>query len=94
MADYMYHTYIYKDTNNVLGVVPAEESVKNTDFTTNYKSQCLQIDDLLPAGTTFEIVKTWTGFKALIAAPYTWTDVKYADEGKAWDIYLVTGAQI
>lgn len=94
MADYMYHTYIYHDTSNVLGVVPATEAANNTDFTTNYQSQCLLVDDIQSAATTFEIIKTWSQFKALVASPYTWSDVKYSHEGDAWDIYLITSSPI
>jgi hypothetical protein len=93
MADYMYHCYVYHETDGVMGIVPANEDANNTDWETNYKSQALEVNDIIPAATTFELIKTWTQFKALIVSPYTWSDVKYAHESNAWDIYLITSTQ-
>lgn len=91
MADYLYHCYIYHDTSNVIGVVPADEAAKVLDFETNYKSPAVKIDDVVINATTFETVKTYTQFKALIdGVNITWGDVKYAKEEKAYDIYLLT----
>ena len=95
MADYLYHTYIYHKTTDVIGVVPADEAVKVADFETNYKSLCVKIDDISIQATTFETLKTYDQFKALIdGVTITWGDVKFAKEEKAYDIYLLTDSPI
>jgi len=94
MAEYLYHTYVYHDTTNVLGVNPITEAANTTDFETNYKSLCVKIDDITPGSTMFDIIKTYTEFKALISTPIAWSDVKYADEGKNYDLYLLTDQPI
>jgi len=95
MADYLYHTYIYYKTNDVIGIVPADEAVKVTDFETNYKALAVKIDDIVIQATTFESVKTYDQFKALVdGVTITWGDVKYAKEEKAYDIYLLTNAPL
>jgi hypothetical protein len=91
MADYLYHTYVYKNTNDVLGVVPADEAANTLDFETNYKATAVKVDDLEIMGTTFETIKTYSQLKALVdGVTITWADVKFAVEGKAYDIYLLT----
>jgi hypothetical protein len=94
MADYLYHAYVYHDTSDVLGVNPVVEAANTADFENNYKSQAVQIDDIIPGQTTFDIVKTYTQFKALISSPLTWSDVRYADEEKAYDLYLLTSSPL
>ena len=94
MAQYLYHTYVYHDQTDVLGIDSEEEATNATDFETNYKSQCTEIDDIVPGETMFEILKTYTQFKAMITGDYSWSDVRYADEDKAYDIYLLTSTPI
>lgn len=95
MADYLFHTYIYHKTTDVIGIVPADEDAKVLDFETNYKNQCVKIDDIAINATTFETLKTYTQFKALIdGVTITWGDVKFAKEEKAYDIYLLTDSPL
>lgn len=95
MADYLYHTYIYHNTSDVIGVVPADEAVKVTDFETNYKNLAVKIDDIIVNATTFENVVNYNAFKALIdGVNVLWGDVKYAKEAKAYDLYLITDSPL
>jgi len=95
MAEYMYHCYVYHTTTDVVGIDPVAEAANTLDFETNYKSQTVEVNDIIPATTTFEIIKTYTDFKALIdGVNILWTDVKHANEGKAYDIYLITDAPV
>jgi hypothetical protein len=95
MADYLYHTYIFHNTTNVIGVDPATEAANVTDFETNYKTPAVKIDDISIQSTTFESIKTYTQFKALVdGVILTWGDVKYAKEDKAYDIYLLTDSPL
>jgi hypothetical protein len=91
MAEYLYHAYVYYDTSNVIGANNSQEATNTTDFETNYKSQATEVEDISPGATMFDIVKTYTEFKALISSPITWADVKYADEDdRVYDLYLLT----
>lgn len=78
-----------------MGVVPADEAAKVSDFETNYKAPAVKIDDIVVQATTFETIKTYDQFKALIdGVTITWGDVKYAKEDKAYDIYLLTDSPL
>jgi hypothetical protein len=90
MANYLYHTYILKDGTNTAGYNLATEAANKTDFETNFKATAYKIEDIFPAETTFDVIKTYADFKALIVSPITWADVNYADETKFYDIYLLT----
>jgi|WetSurSiteA1Bulk_404760.scaffolds.fasta_scaffold54127_2 hypothetical protein len=92
MAEYLYHAYVYHNTANVIGANNSQEATNTTDFETNYKSIATEVEDVKPGATMFDIVKSYTDFKALIVNPITWADVKYANEdGKVYDLYLLTG---
>jgi hypothetical protein len=95
MADYLYHTYMYHKTGDVIGIVPVEEAAKVTDFETNYKNTAINTDELLINATTFEIDKNYTQFKGLIdGATITWGDVKFVKRDKVYDLYLVTDSPL
>jgi hypothetical protein len=95
MAEYLYHTYVYYDTSNVIGANAVQEAANTTDFETNYKSQATEIDDLVPGATMFDIVVSYADFKALITSPITWADVKFADEDdKVYDLYLLSSSPL
>jgi hypothetical protein len=94
MAEYLYHAYVYHDTQDVLGVNVSQEAANTTDFETNYKAQAIEVDDITPGATTFDIVKSYADFKTLISSPITWSDVRYAKEEHAYDLYLLTSSPI
>jgi len=95
MAEYLYHTYIYHTTTDVIGVDPVVEAAKVADFDTNYKSQCILVSDIIPAATTFDINLGYLEFKAKVdGVNILWTDIKYANEEKVYDLYLITNAPI
>jgi hypothetical protein len=94
MAEFLYHAYIYHNTSNVLGVNASQEATNTTDFETNYKSQAVEVSDIIPGTTTFDIVKSYTDFKTLITSPITWGDVRYANEDKVYDLYLLTSSPL
>lgn len=91
MAEYLYHTYILKDPTDTIGYDAVTEAANKADFDTNYKAQTVKITDIISGATTFDIVKTYAQFKALIdGVNILWTDVKFANEDKFYDIYLLT----
>ena len=94
MAQYLYHTYIYKDLTNVYGANNSQETTNKTDFETNYKSQCVEVTDIVPGETMYDIVETYPDFKAKVTGDYSWSDVRYAEEGQTYDIYLLTSNPI
>ena len=82
---YLYKTMIFKDTSKVIGLTAAEvtqNGADKSDFETNFKATAVPVDQIAIAETTFEIVKTYTQFKALIdGVLITWADVKYLGNG-------------
>ena len=94
MTDYLYNTFVYHTTTTVIGVNQAEEEEHTTDFETNYKSQCLQVSKIIPLTTTFDIVLPYDQFKAKITGDILWSDVKYVDDGKAYNLVLITDSPL
>jgi len=90
MIEYLYHAYILKDATDTMGYDNTLEHANELDFEANYKNLCVKVDDIEPGATTADIVKTYAQFKALITGDLTWADVKYANEGKLYDLYLIT----
>ena len=85
---YLYQTTLFIDTTNTYGF-PVTNSADKTDWETNFKSQALLINKIEIAETVFIVDKTFTQFKALIASPVLWSDVKYVESGR-YNIYLLS----
>lgn len=90
MADYLYKATVFYNTTNVLDVNPSQEATNTTDFETNYKADCVEINNINVIQTTFEINKTYTDFKNLISTPFDWNDVRLVISDKHYDLYLLT----
>ena len=88
--DYIYRASIFFDTTNVIGVNVSTEAANTTDFETNYKSSCVEVNELQLLTNSFIIYKTYTEFKALITAEIDWTDVKLIIRDKDYCLYLIT----
>jgi hypothetical protein len=88
MANYIYTTDLFKPTGGVVGA--PDDTVNLTDFSNNYKSSAIQINDLTIQETSFAIEKSYTDFKNLITSPYDWGDVKYIETPRVCSLYLVT----
>lgn len=86
---YIYDTILYKSTTNVVNA-PASNAADLSDFVTNYLSQVLKVDDLMVQENSAEIDKTFTQFKALIASPLTWADVKCLEGDNFYELHLIT----
>jgi len=65
-----------------------------TDFVTNYKSSALEITQITIAQTAFTITKTYTDFKALVATPIDWGDVKFIQVRDNYELYLVSESEL
>lgn len=88
---YLYRTRIITDTSEY-DMTQAEKDIQaanDTDFD-NYISQCLEVDDVIVADTTFQIYKPYADFKNLVTGSITWADVKYTDAGKQHKLFLIT----
>ena len=94
MAEYIYEANIYKDTTGVIGVDVTQNTADKTDFETNHKSGCLQVDAITILQTSYRLDKTYTQFDALITGDITWADVKFIDDGKTYKLYLITNAAL
>lgn len=90
MANYIYKTSIYHQTDNVVGL-PSSNATDLSDFETNHMGTCLPITGLSVSETSFEIDKTYSEFDALVASPYAWSDVKCMETDKSYVLYLITG---
>lgn len=93
MAQYLYKTTLYTDTTNVINV-PSDNATNLTDYETNHQSSTVKIDDLQLAETTFEILKSYDDFDALITTPYDWGDVKEVVKNNRYDLYLITSSAL
>ena len=86
---YIYHTTIFTDLTNVVGA-PASSASDKSDFEINYKASTYPITDIQIAETSMEVEKTYSQFKALVASPILWTDVKRIDDTNHYDLYLLS----
>lgn len=93
MAEYIYKTYLYHETVDVIGA-PASNATDLADFTTNHAADVVDISDLDLAGTSFGIEKSYEDFDALVAGDYDWTDVRCRTDENAHELYLVTTTPI
>jgi len=89
MANYLYKTTVYTDTNNVLAV-PANNSTNLADYENNHQSNTVKITDLQLADTTFGIDISYSDFDSLVASPYDWTDVREWEHNNRYDLYIIT----
>ena len=95
MAYYLYMTRIMTDTNNCYGFDNTAEAANKTDFDTNYKANCLLVDDLENMETTFTVTLTYAQFKAKIdGTNILWTDVKLEIANNHYDLYLLTNGPV
>jgi len=73
----------------------SQELANKTDFDTNYKSGCVQVNDLENMETTFTVLLTYTEFKVKIdGTNIKWTDVKLEIDTNHYDLYLLTTESI
>lgn len=86
---YLYKTTIYKITDNVVGIDVGQNDTDKTDFDNNRKSSAIKIDNIVLAELTFEVEKTYTNFSALITGGILWSDVKYTQSDKKYELYLL-----
>lgn len=79
---YLYKTTIYKNTNDVIGAEPNNDT-NLSDFENNFKASALQVNSVNVSETSFEIVKGYADFKDLIdGVSLTWADVRYIENEK------------
>lgn len=92
---YLYKARIITNTNEytMTQAEKDEQAANDLDFD-NYIAQCLEVDDVIVADTTFQIYKTYPAFKALITGNITWADVKYTDAGNQHKLFLITNNPI
>lgn len=92
---YIYDCTIIKDTTYTSGYNPTTELANKTDYEANYQSQTIKANDLVVAETSFEIVKPYADFKALIdGTNIKWSDVKEMNGGNMYELHLVTDSPL
>ena len=90
---YLYSTSVITNISAYQGLTSAQITQNNTDktdFETNFKSQAVKVDEIVPIETVFIISKTYTEFKALIINPINWSDVKYIQGANKYYLFLLT----
>jgi hypothetical protein len=85
---YIYRATIYKLPSPVLGVPSSAGDL--VDFETTYKVQAQAISNMVIAETAFVTDKSWSAFKALVASPLTWGDVKYTESATLYELAIAT----
>ena len=87
MANYLYRTILYKNPSTVIDV-DSNNDTNLADFVNNRKASAVKISEIQIAETTFVTDDTYTAFSARVAAPLTWADVKYKEDGN-YILYLL-----
>ena len=87
---YINFTTIYKDMTEVYGVDATENALHKTNFETNYKATATKITGITIAETSFETEMDYDNFKALVATPVIWADVKYVEDYQKYILYLIS----
>lgn len=90
MAQYNYHTILYTDTANVVGLDVTQNNSDLADYENNYQDDTVKISGVTVAETTFDIDYDYTTFKSKIASPLAWTDVKEVSTPNRYVLYVVT----
>jgi hypothetical protein len=86
---------IMTDTTNCYGFDNTAEAANKTDFDTNYKASCIQVDDLENQESTFIVRLTYAQFKVKIdGTNILWTDVKLEIATNHYDLYLLTNGPV
>jgi hypothetical protein len=74
----------------VYGIDATENAKHKIDFETNYKSTAVKITGITIAETSYETEMDFDNFKALVATPITWADVKYIEDSQKYILYLIS----
>lgn len=91
MANYLYRHKIMTDLTNCYGFDATQEAADKTDFETNHKSSCYEVDALELLDTAFVVDKTFDEFDALIdGTNIVWGDVKYETSPNSYSLYLLS----
>lgn len=94
MPNYLYKTTLFKTTDDVIGFSPTNDS-DTQDFENNFKVQAQPVNDLMLAETTYEIEKSYSDFKALLAQLIkTWSDVTYKETNKKYELNLLVNSAV
>jgi hypothetical protein len=93
MAEYVYKTNLYYETDDVAGV-PASNTADVSDFESNHQSSVVNVDEITFAETSFLMTKSYEDFDDLITTPYDWGDVKCVTDHNSYKLYLITGSPL
>lgn len=94
MPNYLYKTIIFKTTDDVIGFSPSNDSDRQ-DFETNYKSQAQPVNEITLAETTYEMGKSYADFKSMLVLMIkTWSDVKYKENNKKYELNLLINSAV
>ena len=93
MADYLYYTALYTDTDGVSGV-PEDNATNLADFEDNHAGDVPHVDDVTVATTTFIFDKSYSDFEDLISDPITWGDVKCYDINNRHLLYIISNTEL
>ena len=90
MANYLYKTFIYTDTTNVVGLDETENAAHLADYEGNHQADTIKVDDIQIAETTFVTDMEYDDFHDLIVTPFDWGDVRELEKDNNYQLYLIT----
>lgn len=94
MAQYNYRSILYTDTSNVAGLNITQNNNDLADYVNNYQASDVKASSITIAETTFNIDLSYTAFKALIATPFSWSDVKEIVLPGRYELHLLSSSPI
>lgn len=90
MANYLYKTFIYTNTANVIGLDETENATHLADYEGNHQADTISVDDIQIAETTFVTDMEYDNFHDLIVTPFDWGDVREVEKDNHYALYLIT----
>ena len=90
MAGYLYKHDILLNSTDVYGFNTGTEASDKSDFETNFKATAVAISGIEVGESLFVTEKTYAQFKAFVASPITWADVRYIEDSKFYHLYLLS----
>jgi hypothetical protein len=87
---YLYKTILFIDTTNVVPI-PPDNTADLADFEDNHKADCVPVDEVALAGTTFTVWQSFEDFDASIDGDViVWGDVKCIETEAVYVLNLLT----
>ena len=90
---YLYKMEIFKSASGLGGWTQAQVDQNNSDrsdFEANFKSSAIKISGIFLGQTVFITELSYADFKAKIASPITWGEVRYVDGNSSYMLNILS----